>query len=378
MGTVNTTRPSLRSGFTEVFFDGFDTANSSEATGLDRNKWGILYGDSVYGNGAFRWSHDDVRVDENNSNEVRVSATYHPDWTSGPKWSAGGFSSLSPWDGNQETWQYGLYEFSAKVEKGQGTGPAVLLWPHDNSWPPEIDLLESPDANRQGMYFTVHWKDSGGNHVYKSYKFADVDASQWHTYGLEWSKNHLTFYVDGVKKQEHYEGDPNMKMGFGMQMFVASEWDTWYGGPPNQATMDNGRIDLSVDWVRVAQKTTTAEPEPAPSPTYKEVTGTSGADTLNGTSGPDRVTGLAGNDTLRGRGSGDQFVFRPGDGYDRIRDFQPGSDDLVFQGIASSQITQKVVSAFSTTGLDVAYGGGHHVFLDGVKSPLGSGDLVFQ
>ena len=376
MGTDNTTRPPLRSGFSEVFFDGFDTASSGDPTGLDRGKWGILYGGSTYGNGAFKWSHDDVRVDEGNSNEVRISATYHQEITSGPQWTAGGFSSLSPWDGNQETWQYGLFEFRAKVEKGQGTGPAVLLWPHDNSWPPEIDLLESPDANRQGMYFTVHWKDQNGNHIYKSYKFADVDASQWHTYGLEWEKNKLSFFVDGVKRQEHYEGDPNMKMGFGMQMFVASEWDTWYGGPPDDATRANGRIDLSVDWARVAQKIPTAEPAPAPA--FNEVTGSNGKNTLTGTSGADRITGLKGDDTMQGLGAGDHFVFRPGDGYDRIRDFQPGTDDLVFQGIAPSQVTQKVTTAFGITGLDVAYGGGHHVFLDGVTSPLGSGDMIFQ
>ena len=374
MGTSNTTRPPLRSGFTEVFFDGFDTASTQDATGLDRSKWGTVYGGSTYWNNAFSWSHDDVRVDQNNSNEVVVSATYHPEITSGPKWTAGGFSSMAPWAGNPNTWQYGLFEFSAKVDKGQGTGPAVLLWPADNSWPPEIDLLEAPDANRQGMYFTVHWKDNNGNHAYKSYKFDDVDASQWHTYGLEWERNKLVFYVDGVKRQEHYEGDPNMKMAFGMQMFVASASDGWYGGAPDQATMADGKIDLHVDWVRVAQKV--AAPPP---PSINTVSGTGGADRLNGTSGADRITGLAGNDIMRGRAGADEFAFSPGDGFDRIIDFQPGTDDLVFNGVSASQVTQRVTSYSGVRGLDVTYGPGanSHVFLEGVRSTLGSGDLVF-
>jgi beta-glucanase (GH16 family) len=370
MGTVNTTRPPLRSGYSEVFFDGFDVATNHDATGLDRGKWGTLYGGSEYWNKAFVWSHDDVRVDQNNSNEVTISATYHPEWTTGPKWSAGGFSSLSPWNGNPNSWQHGLFEFSAKVEKGQGTGPAVLLWPADNSWPPEIDLLEAPDANRQGMYFTVHWKDNEGNHVQKSYKFADVDASQWHTYGLEWEKNKLVFYVDGVKKQEHYEGDPNMKMGFGMQMFVASEYDGWYGGPPNQATMDNGKIDLSVDWVRVAQKKVES---------YNAMNGTAGPDTLSGTSGRDFITGLKGNDTMSGRNGADQFVFSQGDGFDRITDFQRGTDDLIFKGVDPGSVTQTVKTISGSKGIEIKYGPADStVFLAGVTSKLSvSTDMAF-
>ncbi len=371
MGTENTVRPALRSGYAEVFFDGFDSAANHDATGLDRGKWGTLYGGSTYWNNAFVWSHDDVRVDQNNSNEVTISATYHPDWTDGPKWSAGGFSSLSPWNGNPNSWQHGLFEFRAKVEKGQGTGPAVLLWPADNSWPPEIDMLESPDANRQGMYFTVHWNDANGNRTYKSYKFADVDASQWHTYGLEWEKNKLVFYVDGVKKQEHYEGDPNMKMGFGMQMFVASEWDHWYGGPPDAATMLNGKIDLSVDWVRVAQKTST--------PSYNVLTGTDGANTLTGTSGRDFITGGKGNDTMRGQGSADQFVLSPGDGFDRITDFQRNLDDLVFKGVAPGSVTQTVKTISGVKGMEVKYGAvDSTVFLQGVTSKLNvNTDMAF-
>jgi hypothetical protein len=226
-----------------------------------------------------------------------------------------------------------LFEFSAKVDKGQGTGPAVLLWPADNSWPPEIDLLEAPDANRQGMYFTVHWKDNNGNHAYKSYKFDDVDASQWHTYGLEWERNKLVFYVDGVKRQEHYEGDPNMKMAFGIQMFVASEWDAWYGGPPNQATMDNGKIDLSVDWVRVAQKSATTSSPPTSPTSPQPITGTSSADTLRGTEQGEVINGLAGNDTIYGNGGNDTII--GGSGRDQMTG-GAGSDTFDFNAYAES------------------------------------------
>jgi Ca2+-binding RTX toxin-like protein len=78
-----------------------------------------------------------------------------------------------------------------------------------------------------------------------------------------------------------------------------------------------------------------------------DITGTSGNDPLFGTNGADQMNALDGDDTLEGDqgndsmsgGPGnDAFIIRPGDGHDRISDFNTrrGDDDtLVFNSFAN-------------------------------------------
>ena len=56
--------------------------------------------------------------------------------------------------------------------------------------------------------------------------------------------------------------------------------------------------------------------------------GRAGADRLIGGDGDDRLDGGTGADILRGDGGVDIFVFVPGDGVDRIQDFQDGNDRI--------------------------------------------------
>ncbi|MEJ2020838.1 MAG: calcium-binding protein [Maritimibacter sp.] len=74
--------------------------------------------------------------------------------------------------------------------------------------------------------------------------------------------------------------------------------------------------------------------------------GGSGNDTLSGDNGYDRIFGDTGDDILRGNagndwlwGDGaDSFVFAPGDGRDRIYDFQPDRDSIHLVGIGHDQL----------------------------------------
>jgi serralysin len=62
------------------------------------------------------------------------------------------------------------------------------------------------------------------------------------------------------------------------------------------------------------------------------LSGSGGRDSLDGGSGADELAGGAGADTLVGGADADSFVFRPGDGADRILDFANNLDTLVFAG----------------------------------------------
>jgi VCBS repeat-containing protein len=89
--------------------------------------------------------------------------------------------------------------------------------------------------------------------------------------------------------------------------------------------------------------------------------GGDGDDTLYGGTGNDVLAGGTGNDVLQGGAGNDTYVFKPGDGEDRITD-SDGTDILHFgQGIAQSDLT------FSKSGVNLRIalpGGSDSVVLD--------------
>jgi Glycosyl hydrolases family 16 len=147
------------------------------STALDRGKWPILYGGSTYWNGAFSWDHRDVAV---GGGELTVSATKR-----GNTWTAGGLSSIR-WDLERSDgfdFTYGRIEVHAAIDAGKGTGPAILLWPFDNRWPPEIDLVETPDGQRRSVWFTNHWPGPDGGDQYHSVEIKSIDGTPFDALG---------------------------------------------------------------------------------------------------------------------------------------------------------------------------------------------------
>lgn len=89
--------------------------------------------------------------------------------------------------------------------------------------------------------------------------------------------------------------------------------------------------------------------------------GLGGNDSLNGRNGDDVIDGGAGDDGMTGGGGADTFVIRPGDGVDRIADFNIGAGDRVLAfGFTAAP-------AISDEGNDLLldFGGGQTVRLSG-------------
>jgi Ca2+-binding RTX toxin-like protein len=106
------------------------------------------------------------------------------------------------------------------------------------------------------------------------------------------------------------------------------------------------------------------------------VDGSTGADTLVGSAGDDILNGKAGADVLTGGAGADTFRFARGDGADRITDFTPGSDRILFKGIDPATLKASLATIGGATGTQITYGSGDSVFLAGVTA-LKAGDLVF-
>jgi len=112
--------------------------------------------------------------------------------------------------------QYGRVEMRAKAAPGQGLWSAIWMMPSDSpygTWAAsgEIDIMEVVNAGteNQGVFLAAHhgfqWPL---NQIVTAPAEVD-DASDWHTYALEWSGEYLRWFVDGehlrtVDKESYY------------------------------------------------------------------------------------------------------------------------------------------------------------------------------
>jgi len=199
--------------------------NDDFSNGYLKEHWGdpfpLPWPPGPSANGAYIWDPNDVQVRDG---ELQVTMTRHEDG----HWSTTGFNSFRA--GVAIT--YGKVEFDAKVEHGQGTAGGILMWPADDTYPPEIDILETP--KNQAM-FNIHWAEgSGSNHA--PITTSEFDPSEWHHYTMTWLPDRVTIEVDGKVYAEWTEHIPSVPMGFGALGFVGSAWDGWMGGAPDHTT----------------------------------------------------------------------------------------------------------------------------------------------
>ena len=110
-------------------------------------------------------------------------------------WSNVGF--MRPDFGSGSGDGYGVYSATASLDKGQGGGICIDLWPANNQWPgAEFDLLESNNSSRSSGYSTIHWKGSNGANDYSSTTLK-VDLTQKNTFSVDWERGSDTYYVNG-------------------------------------------------------------------------------------------------------------------------------------------------------------------------------------
>jgi licheninase len=91
---------------------------------------------------------------------------------------------------------HGRWETCIKSPPGAGSYHSLAqLWPDAEDWPTggEIDFMEIVDPARQAVESWLHWGPGGE----KDTNMIQVDATEWHSYAVEWTASHLIYYVDG-------------------------------------------------------------------------------------------------------------------------------------------------------------------------------------
>ncbi|MET4106850.1 family 16 glycosylhydrolase [Hymenobacter sp. UYP22] len=171
--------------------------------------------------------------------------------------------------------KYGKVEARIKMPLGQGLWPAFwMLGSNINtvSWPAcgEIDVMEHVNTENK-VYGTVHW-DNNGHAEYGGNTITSPDA--YHVYAVEWEPTYIRWFVDGIKFHEinisnNAGGTEEFQRPFFLllNLAVAGNW-------PGQ-TVDESKLPatMSVDYVRVYQKTTASTATTLQAESYSAMNG---------------------------------------------------------------------------------------------------------
>jgi beta-glucanase (GH16 family) len=160
-------------------------------------------------------------------------------------------------------WKYGKIEVRAKLPAGRGIWPAIWMLPTDweyGGWPEsgEIDIMEFVGYQPDSIYGSAHSKTyyhSIGTQKTKGLFLNDTNRN-YHTYGITWDENTISFTVDG----KSYFKVLNEKTGFKAWPFDkrfhlllnVAVGGFWGGAKGIDDTIFPQRME--VDYVRVYQK----------------------------------------------------------------------------------------------------------------------------
>ena len=106
---------------------------------------------------------------------------------------------------------YGLIQITAKLPYGPGLWPALWLAATNDDWPPELDIMEHWYSEPQMKVYdhTVGTQYLGGAVPTP----ANLSAG-FHTYSLMWTKDRVTWYLDGVQTFTTTSYVPQQQMYF--------------------------------------------------------------------------------------------------------------------------------------------------------------------
>ena len=172
---------------------------AEEFTGpLNTDVWNIIEGDGCaeglcgWGNNEKQWYAADAIVVEDGMLRLSAFTDDQSRIRSGKLTTAGKFGV-----------QYGLIEARMRIPTGRGLWPAFWMMPEDKQlrWPleGEIDILEWTGNEPHRIIGAIHFGDlpPGNVHYSETVRSPSTWSGEFHTFGVEWSPQRITWYVDG-------------------------------------------------------------------------------------------------------------------------------------------------------------------------------------
>ena len=232
------------------FADEFDHAHPANQMGLDPDKWNPAYPWTRVHNYPAYIRDENIRVNTNNNGLLQLWGKREN--FGGQAFTSGAVNSNGHLNLNL-TAQSGYMEARMRFPRFTGAWPA--FWSLQEGWPPEIDMMEfvlgGPNTSTNNYVANVHFKDSNNQNAsswsgFKNAGAGDLTAA-FHNYGLRWTDDTLTWYIDG--RQFHsYTGPAAIAQMQRMYLILNLGIGGWPGDPP--ATEDVNK-PFDIDWVRV-------------------------------------------------------------------------------------------------------------------------------
>lgn len=160
------------------------------------------------------------------------------------------------------TFQYGYVEARARFDCVQGCWPAIWMLPAaGQNWPNngEIDILEHLNSETTA-YQTLHFFADNGTSDASAGLQGKItgELTGWHTYGMEWTENAITFYVDGTKTGtitgDAYTNWPfdreNNEFYLMIDQQIGGNWVEGTKGIDDKTLSERGAA-LDIDYIRV-------------------------------------------------------------------------------------------------------------------------------
>ncbi|MHB9054941.1 MAG: family 16 glycosylhydrolase [Paludibacteraceae bacterium] len=161
---------------------------------------------------------------------------------------------------DKKIFTYGIMEIKAKLPKGVGTWPAIwMLGNNINqvSWPAcgELDIMEHVGKHPNFIHTTIHNPSGYGATPYTDIVEINDPFNTWHIYGMEWTKDFITFFVDGIAVYHYEPIEKNEKNWpfylpayFILNIAIGGNW----GGP----VVDDSifPVAMDIDWIKVYEK----------------------------------------------------------------------------------------------------------------------------
>jgi hypothetical protein len=152
-------------------------------------------------------------------------------------------------------WQmYGYFEIRARLPRGKGYWPAFWLLPKRDAWPPEIDILEGSGARPYGIHHGVIEKPRKTSTPGGMWIDQFIDASDgFHRYAVDWTRENIIFYVDGIKTFEYGPHGIHEDMYMLVNLALGSKDANWIPDPDDTTPFPGF---MEIDYVQAARRRT--------------------------------------------------------------------------------------------------------------------------
>ena len=236
-----------------------DEFSGADGSAPEASKWSIQTGGNGWGNNELEYytaRSENVQVLGGNLVITAIKENY-----TGPDGVSRQYTSARIETKGLFSQQYGRFEASIKIPKGQGMWPAFWMLGSDidtNPWPAcgEIDIMENIGNAPAIVNGSLHGPGYAPGNVTASYRLpSGALRDGFHLYAVEWDPQQIRFYVDSTQYATFTpsnlpSGSPwefNKPFFILLNVAVGGGWP----GPPDQTTQFPQQ--MLVDYVRVYQ-----------------------------------------------------------------------------------------------------------------------------